>query len=76
MLRVDCSDAWLHDKFTVNGFLFDEMFERVEILQLEGADGRVGRVFEEDGLAVAAILENLVSIPTPLAMKEVYILFL
>jgi hypothetical protein len=56
-IAVDSSDAGLSYPFAVDVVGFDLALERVIIGQLEASDfGGVG-VFEEDGLAVAAVLE-------------------
>jgi hypothetical protein len=56
-VAVDSSDAGLSYPFAVDVVVFDLAFERFPIGQLEASDFGVVRVFEEDGLAVAAILD-------------------
>lgn len=58
---VDAADAGLGGPFAVDGGGFNKGFESVVVRQLEVADLRVVRVFEEDGLAVASVLKEKVS---------------
>ena len=55
-LVVDRANAELTDEFAVDGFLFDERLEGVEVGDLEDADAGVVWMFEEDGLAMTAVL--------------------
>ena len=56
---VDGANARLGHEFTVDGFGFDEGLQGVEVGEFEVADAGVMGVFEEDGLAVAAVLFEL-----------------
>jgi hypothetical protein len=56
-VAVNSSDAGLSYPFAVDVVGFDLAFERVPVGQLEVPDFGVVGVFEEDGLAVAAVLE-------------------
>lgn len=55
---VDASHAGLGDPFAGDVVRFDLGFESVPVAELEEADFWVVGVFEEDGLAVASVLER------------------
>jgi hypothetical protein len=61
-IAVDSSDAGLSYPFAVDVVGFDLAFERVPVGELEVPDFRVVGVFEEDGLAVAAVLDIALAI--------------
>jgi hypothetical protein len=61
-VAVNSSNAGLSYPFAVDVVGFDLAFERVPVGELEVADFGVVRVFEEDGLAVSAVLNIALTI--------------